>query len=92
LNVDWNLSNINNGRKPDDRARRVGSRPEEVLVKYSPRVPTLVAVVLVVLGVALGVGGVVAGEADDSPGLQLIGVLLVGVTLALAVRAGRRTS
>jgi hypothetical protein len=38
------------------------------------------------LGVALGVAAVVYGEADDSPGLQLIGVLLVLGAVGLCVR------
>lgn len=42
--------------------------------------------------VALGVAGVVAGGADDSPGLQLLGVLVVAGAVALAVRARRRSS
>jgi len=32
----------------------------------------------------------VAGEADDSPGLQLLGVLLIIGAVTLAVRAARR--
>jgi hypothetical protein len=39
---------------------------------------------------ALGVAGMVAGEADDSPGLQLIGVVLIVGAITLAVRAARR--
>jgi hypothetical protein len=46
--------------------------------------------VAVVLGVALGVAAVVYGEADDSPGLQLIGALLAVTAVALGVRALRR--
>jgi hypothetical protein len=45
----------------------------------------------VVLGVALGAAAVVYGESDDSPGLQLIGVLIVISTTALAVRGRRPT-
>ena len=47
----------------------------------------LVAVLLV----ALGAVGIVAGEADDSPGLQLLGALLVLGAMVLAVRAARRS-
>ncbi|GAB4101787.1 hypothetical protein GCM10028790_08050 [Micromonospora taraxaci] len=36
-------------------------------------------IVAAVLGVALGIAAVVLGGADDSPGLQLIGVVLVSV-------------
>lgn len=51
---------------------------------------TPVAVVLAVLGVLLGAAAVVAGGADDSPGLQGIGVLLAAGGVALLVRAVRR--
>ena len=47
-----------------------------------------VAAVLVLL--AGGVGGMVLGEADDSPGLQGLGGLLIVAAVALAVRAARR--
>lgn len=50
-----------------------------------------VLVASIVLAVALGVAGVVLGEADDSPGLQLLGVLLVVGAIAFGVRAVRRT-
>ena len=46
--------------------------------------------VLAALVVALGAAGVVAGEADDSPGLQLIGVVLVLGAVVLVVRTARR--
>ena len=46
--------------------------------------------VLAALVVALGAAGVVAGEADDSPGLQLIGVVLVLGAAVLVVRTARR--
>jgi hypothetical protein len=42
------------------------------------------------LAVALGVFGVVYGEADDSPGLQGLGALLVVGAIAFAVRTVRR--
>jgi hypothetical protein len=52
----------------------------------------VVAVVLVVaLVVALGVAGVVLGEADDSPGLQGLGVLLVLGGVVAGVRTVRRS-
>jgi peptidoglycan/LPS O-acetylase OafA/YrhL len=38
----------------------------------------------------LGVAAVVGGGADDSPGLQLIGVVLAAGAIVLAVRAARR--
>jgi len=49
--------------------------------------------VLAILAIALGIAAVVYGEADDSPGLQLIGVVLIVGTIALGVktvRSGRR--
>ena len=46
--------------------------------------------VLAVLGVLLGVAAVVAGGADDSPGLQAIGVAIAVGTVALVVRSSRR--
>jgi membrane protein implicated in regulation of membrane protease activity len=39
---------------------------------------------------ALGIAGMVAGEADDSPGLQLIGVVLIVAAVALTVKNARR--
>ena len=47
--------------------------------------------VLAVLVVALGVAAVVLGEADDSPGLQAIGAVLVVGAVALGVRTARRS-
>ncbi|GAA3776134.1 hypothetical protein [Micromonospora maritima] len=43
-----------------------------------------------VLAVVLGVTGIVYGEADDSPGLQLLSALLVIGAVAIAVRLRRR--
>jgi membrane protein implicated in regulation of membrane protease activity len=40
--------------------------------------------------VCLGLAAVVAGGADDSPGLQGIGVLLLVVAVVSAVRVSRR--
>ncbi|WP_167517321.1 hypothetical protein [Micromonospora orduensis] len=45
--------------------------------------------VLAILAIALGVAAVVFGGADDSPGLQLIGAVLVVGAVAFAVRAAR---
>ncbi len=46
----------------------------------------LVAVLLV----ALGIAGIVAGGMDDSPGLQLMGALVVIGAIVLGVRTARR--
>jgi len=43
------------------------------------------------LATALGVAAIVLGEADDSPGLQGLGVLLVVGTVAFGVRRARRS-
>ncbi len=50
----------------------------------------LLLVLGVLLAVAVGAAAVVAGEADDSPGLQGLGVLLALGAVALGVRAARR--
>ena len=42
-----------------------------------------------VLALVIGAAGMVAGEADDSPGLQLIGVLFIAAALTLGVRRAR---
>ena len=46
---------------------------------------------LVILAIALGVAGIVYGEVDDSPGGQLLGVLLIVGAAAAGVRIARRT-
>jgi hypothetical protein len=43
------------------------------------------------LAVALGIAGVIFGEADDSPGLQLIGGVLVIVGAVFGVRTALRS-
>jgi hypothetical protein len=45
---------------------------------------------VVLLLVALGIAGIVAGGADDSPGLQLLGVLVIVGAAVLGVRTARR--
>lgn len=47
--------------------------------------------ILPILLIALGVVGIVAGEADDAPGAQLLGVLLVVGAVVLGVRIARRS-
>jgi hypothetical protein len=46
---------------------------------------------LAVLAIAIGVAGIVAGEADDSPGLQLLGLVVVVGAVALGVRSAQRS-
>ncbi len=48
------------------------------------------AVIALLAAVAVGVTAVVLGEADDSPGLQGLGVLLVIGAVVLGVRTVRR--
>lgn len=48
-----------------------------------------VTVLLVLLGLAIGVAAVITGGADDSPGLQGIGLLIVSATLWFGVRRRR---
>ena len=45
---------------------------------------------VVLLAVALGVAGIVTGEADDSPGLQALGAAVVLVAAVYGVRSVRR--
>jgi hypothetical protein len=56
------------------------------LVKH---VVALVAAALVLA--AVGVTAAMHGEADDAPGLALIGILLIVGAVALGVKAGRRS-
>jgi hypothetical protein len=44
-----------------------------------------------ILAVAIGVAGVVAGGVDDSPGLQLLSVLLIIGAIVLGVRMVQRS-
>jgi hypothetical protein len=46
---------------------------------------------IALLAIALGVAGIVFGEADDSPGLQLIGVVLIVGAVALGIRTTQRS-
>ena len=45
---------------------------------------------VVILAIAIGVAGVVAGGADDSPGLHLLSVMLIIGAVVLGVRMVRR--
>ena len=53
-------------------------------------VKTLLTILAALLVTAIGVAAIVLGEADDSPGLQLLGVLLVVGTVVLGVRTVQR--
>ena len=50
----------------------------------------VLALGLVALGVALGVGLIRYSEADDAPGGVVLGILLIGGAVALGVRTARR--
>jgi hypothetical protein len=47
---------------------------------------------VVILAIAVGVAGVVAAGIDDSPGGQLLGVLLIIGAVVLGVRMVRRST
>jgi hypothetical protein len=44
-----------------------------------------------ILAVALGVAAILYGGADDSPGLQLIGVLIIVGAVVVGVRIAQRS-
>jgi drug/metabolite transporter (DMT)-like permease len=44
-----------------------------------------------ILAIAIGVAAVVAGGADDSPGLQLIGLVIILGAVVLGVRTALRS-
>ena len=50
----------------------------------------LLSYLVAVLVLAVGAAGIVAGEADDSPGLQFLGALLVVGAIVAGVRTARR--
>lgn len=50
-----------------------------------------VVALLAVLAIAIGVTGIVLGEADDSPGLQFLGAVFVVGAVAFGVRTARRS-
>ena len=68
-----------------DAVWRRRSRP----AKGSLMKPVL-TILVVAAGIALGVAAMVLGEADDSPGLQGIGLLLIIGAVVLSVRTVRR--
>ena len=58
--------------------------------RVRPRRRPVMKPLLAVLAIVIGIAAIVLGEGDDSPGLQLLGVLFVLGAVALGVRAGRR--
>ncbi len=53
--------------------------------------PLLAILAAAVLATAIGVAAIVAGEGDDSPGLQFLGVLFVLGAVVVGVRTVRRS-
>lgn len=45
---------------------------------------------LIILGVAVALGGITLGEWDDAPGASLAGIVLMVVAMFFAVRIARR--
>lgn len=50
----------------------------------------LPALVLIVIGIALGAAGIYVGDTDDAPGAALLGLLLMIGAVVFAVRTLRR--
>jgi predicted peptidase len=50
----------------------------------------LIALGLIVIGIAIAAAGIYIGEIDDAPGAALLGILLMIGTMALSVRTVRR--
>jgi hypothetical protein len=50
----------------------------------------VIALGLVVIGVAIAAAGIYLGETDDAPGASLVGILLMIGALVLGVRTARR--
>lgn len=50
----------------------------------------IIALGLVVIGVALAAAGIYVGETDDAPGAALMGILLMIGMMVLAWRTARR--
>lgn len=50
-----------------------------------------IVAIVTILAVAIGVTGIVYGESDDSPGLQLLGVVIVIGAVVFGVRTARHS-
>ena len=50
----------------------------------------LLALGLVVIGIAIGAAGIYVGDTDDAPGAALMGIVLMIGAVAFAVRIARR--
>ena len=82
------LSRMTRGLVADASWRRQVKPPKGRSMKTLPAI--LVAVLAVVVA-TVGVGAVVYGEADDSPGLQILGVLFVVGAVMMGVRTAQRS-
>ena len=71
------------------RRREARMTPERVARLVAARRPRSLA--YRAAGIAIGVAACLFGDADDAPGLVLFGCLLIGGTLALAVRTRLRS-
>jgi drug/metabolite transporter (DMT)-like permease len=71
--------------------RRSHARATAISAVDSPSDRRPLRYLVAVLAIALGVAGIVYGEADDSPGLQLIGVALVVGAVAMGIRTAQRS-
>ena len=60
-------------------------------MSYSVSNP-LMALGIVVLGVAICAGAIYVGDTDDAPGASLAGILLLLGSVVLAVKIARRTT
>ena len=50
----------------------------------------VLALGLVVIGVAVGIAGIYIGDTDDAPGAALMGILLMIAAVAFGVKTARR--
>ncbi len=58
----------------------------------SPVRNLVMALGLVVIGLAIGAAGIYIGDTDDAPGAALAGIVLMIGAVALGVRTARRTT
>jgi hypothetical protein len=73
----------------EDSTLHPSPRPDNIALGLSKGDP--MKYLVVILAIALGVAGVVYGGIDDSPGGQLLGVLLIVGAVAVGVRMALRS-
>jgi hypothetical protein len=86
--VEFHAANVESGRAEAGRSTAVLNY-REVFMELSV-VKWLKVVLIVVLGIAIGVGGVMLGEYDDAPGASLVAIFLMFGAFGFAVRVARR--